>query len=76
MKLTSADAIENVVGTSFNDTILGNALENALYGAAGSDTLDGRSGNDRLVAGLPAVVLLDFDTAFSSTRGDYNYSVA
>ena len=74
LTLTGVAAIENVLGTSFNDTILGNELENAIFGAAGSDTLDGRAGNDRLVAGLPAVVLLDFDSAYSAVRGDYNYS--
>ena len=76
LKLASGDSIENVVGTSFNDTILGNSLNNAIYGAAGSDTLNGRAGNDTLFAGLPAVVLLDFDSGYNAARGDYNYSVA
>ena len=72
--MTSGDSIENVVGTSFNDTIYGNSRDNALFGAAGSDVLDGRGGSDQLVADLPAVVLLDFDTAYDASRGDYNYS--
>src|SRR5262249_46057344 len=41
-------AIENVVGTAFNDTILGNARDNHLYGAAGVDYINGRTGNDFL----------------------------
>jgi Ca2+-binding RTX toxin-like protein len=74
LTLTDANSIENVVGTSFNDIIRGNARDNALYGGAGSDTLDGRSGNDRIFAGLTAIVLLDFDSAYDALRGDYNYS--
>ncbi len=74
--LGAADSIENVVGTSFDDVLLGNARDNTLYGAAGIDRLDGRAGNDKLVADLPSVVLLDFDSAFSAARGDYNYSTA
>ncbi len=76
LQFSSPLAIRNVVGTSYNDTIYGNSLNNALYGAAGSDLLDGREGDDLLVADLPAVVLLDFDSAFNASRGDYDYSVA
>ena len=74
LTLTSSSSIENVVGTSFNDRILGNALDNTIFGAAGRDVLDGRAGNDRLVADLPQIVLLDFDSAFRAERGDYDYN--
>ncbi len=74
--LTSPDSIENVVGTSFADVLIGNALDNTIYGAAGSDTMDGRDGNDRLFANLTSVVLLDFDSAYDATRGDFNYTPA
>jgi Ca2+-binding RTX toxin-like protein len=74
--LGASDAIENVLGTSFDDTIYGNTRDNSIFGAAGADYLNGRAGNDRLVADLPAVVLLDFDSAFRADRGDYNYTAA
>ncbi len=74
LSLSTGSAIENAVGTSFNDVILGNQLDNALYGAAGSDHLDGKDGDDRVFGGLPVVVLLDFDSAFQAQRGDYEYS--
>ena len=76
LTLTAGDSIENVVGTSYNDTILGNNRDNALFGAAGIDRIEGRAGNDRLVGGLPAIVLLDFDSAYRADRGDYLYSIA
>lgn len=74
LTLTSSASIENVVGTSFNDRILGNALDNTIFGAGGRDVLDGRAGSDRLVADLPQIVLLDFDSAFRAERGDYDYN--
>ncbi len=76
LTLGTADAIENVLGSSFDDTIRGNLRDNALFGAAGADLLEGRAGNDRLVGELPAVVLLDFDSAYNASRGDYNYSTS
>ncbi len=74
--LAANDSIENVLGTSFDDAIVGNNRDNALYGNAGVDNLDGRAGNDRIVADLPAVVLLDFDSAYRADRGDYLYSAS
>ncbi len=74
LTLSAGDSIENVLGSSFDDIIYGNSRDNALFGAAGVDRLEGRSGNDRLVGDLPAVVLLDFDSAYRADRGDYNYS--
>ncbi len=76
LTLSSGSGIENLIGTSFDDVLLGNSLDNSIYGAAGADRLEGREGNDLLVAGLPQVVLLDFDSAFNAARGDYNYTVA
>ncbi len=74
LTLTSASSVENVVGTSFDDRILGNGLHNTLYGAGGSDVVDGRGGDDKLIADLPQIVLLDFDSAYRAERGDYDYS--
>lgn len=47
-------SIENLAGSSFNDSLFGNGLANVLRGtlypasASGQDTLDGRGGNDHL----------------------------
>jgi Ca2+-binding RTX toxin-like protein len=43
--------IEDVRGSSFNDTITGNAEDNYLQGLAGNDSLQGGAGFDRLSAG-------------------------
>jgi Ca2+-binding RTX toxin-like protein len=54
------NSIENLVGTSFNDTLIGDSADNhfsggsgrdALYGQSGNDTLDGGDGNDALTGG-------------------------
>ena len=44
--------IENIGGTSGNDTIKGNSQDNVLTGGTGgADILQGRGGNDRLIGG-------------------------
>lgn len=40
--------VENVVGSSLDDTITGSSAVNSLTGGAGADTLLGLAGNDRL----------------------------
>ena len=40
--------VENVIGSSLDDTITGSAAANALTGGAGADTLLGLDGNDKL----------------------------
>ena len=54
------DSIENLTGSSLNDTLTGDTLANLLKGAAGNDVLDGGvnadrldggSGSDRLIGG-------------------------
>ena len=45
-------SIENVNGTSFNDTLIGNAGANVLNGQNGNDSLFGLAGNDTLNGGL------------------------
>lgn len=40
--------IENVVGTSWNDTILGDSNSNSISGGAGNDTMNGLAGVDTL----------------------------
>lgn len=42
--ITAIDAytdVENVIGSTFNDTLAGNSLDNVLNGGAGNDLLDG-----------------------------------
>lgn len=50
--LDSIVAIENLVGTRFNDTLIGDDQNNVLSGGAGEDVLDGLTGNDTLQGGL------------------------
>jgi len=44
-------AIENLTGSSFNDTLTGNTGNNVLNGGLGNDTLKGAAGNDTLNGG-------------------------
>jgi len=44
-------SIENIGGTSGNDTLTGNSQANILVGAGGADVLTGLGGNDRLIGG-------------------------
>ncbi len=44
-------AIENVEGSKYHDTLKGNAGDNVLKGGAGNDTLDGKAGNNVLTGG-------------------------
>jgi Ca2+-binding RTX toxin-like protein len=45
-------SIENLTGSSFNDTLTGNTGANLLQGGLGNDTLNGGLGNDTLDGGL------------------------
>jgi Ca2+-binding RTX toxin-like protein len=47
--------IENVVGSSFNDTLTGSSLANRLDGGLGNDVLDGGSGIDGFANGNDAL---------------------
>ncbi len=51
-------AMENVIGTPFNDVILGNGDDNVFTGGAGDDNLNGGVGNDTLIAGTGNDVLI------------------
>ncbi|NKB46491.1 MAG: hypothetical protein GKR77_01745 [Legionellales bacterium] len=42
---------ENIIGSSFNDTLIGNNQANVLVGGVGDDLLNGNNGNDELVGG-------------------------
>ncbi|MEJ6020725.1 calcium-binding protein [Ramlibacter sp. PS4R-6] len=74
--------IENVNGSSSNDTLTGSADDNALRGEAGNDTLDGQGGNDYLTGGSGNDSItggLGIDTAdyfYSDTNGGINVNLA
>lgn len=62
-------AIENLVGSTFNDTLTGNDGANVLNGYRGNDVLVGAGGNDALIGGLGADSLdggSGIDTAYFS----------
>ena len=46
--------IENVIGSSVNDTITGDSVANILSGLAGADVLSGLGGNDTITGGTGA----------------------
>ncbi len=64
LTLTLADplAIDNVMGSSYNDTIIGNANDNTLIGGGGDDLIAGLGGNDLIEGSVTRTVYLDFDT--------------
>ena len=43
--------IENIYGSSYNDTLTGNRHSNLIFGDSGNDTIHGREGNDYLSGG-------------------------
>lgn len=43
--------IENLNGSSFDDSLIGNGVSNVLVGRGGEDFLDGRSGDDLILGG-------------------------
>jgi Ca2+-binding RTX toxin-like protein len=51
LRLNTYTAIENVIGSSFDDVITGNSRDNHLMGRDGADRLKGEGGNDTLEGG-------------------------
>ncbi|MGL4424571.1 MAG: hypothetical protein ACRCZF_28215, partial [Gemmataceae bacterium] len=64
---------ENLVGTSFADTLTGNDRDNTISGAGSSDTIRGGLGDDSLVGGLTQVVYLDYTTYPGGNGPDHFY---
>jgi serralysin len=70
--------IENLLGSSFNDTLTGSQFVNALVGGAGDDVISAGNGNDSLSGGLGNDTLTGgvgkdnfrLDTALSSINVD------
>lgn len=50
--LDTLTAINNLIGSDFNDNLTGNAQNNALEGGADNDTLNGAGGADTMIGGL------------------------
>jgi Ca2+-binding RTX toxin-like protein len=46
--------IENLTGSSFNDTLTGSSSANTIIGGAGNDVINGGAGNDVLTGGIGA----------------------
>ncbi|PLY07443.1 MAG: hypothetical protein C0625_04505 [Arcobacter sp.] len=73
--------IENLIGTSFNDTLSGDSNANSLVGGAGNDTIstggisgigedyiDGGSGNDDLLTFTDSPNAISLDLAITTTQ--------
>ena len=54
--------VENVVGSSFNDSITGNSGNNRLVGDAGNDTIDGGGGIDTIAYDNSGAVTINLAT--------------
>jgi Ca2+-binding RTX toxin-like protein len=59
------NGVENVVGSSFNDTLIGDAGNNTLNGGGGDDQIMGGAGRDVLIGGAGK------DTLTGDTSGVY-----
>ncbi|WP_423298271.1 calcium-binding protein, partial [Arcobacter sp. YIC-310] len=62
--------IENVEGSSQNDSIIGSNISNDLYGLDGADYIDGKGGNDTIYGGN------DSDTLLGNSGNDELYGEA
>jgi Ca2+-binding RTX toxin-like protein len=49
LQLAIYGQIENLIGSSGNDTLLGNSADNSITGGPGDDVIDGGAGNDTYV---------------------------
>jgi Ca2+-binding RTX toxin-like protein len=68
------DTIENLIGSSFKDSLRGNDLSNLIEGGAGDDNLLGVDGNDTLDGGTGndhMQGMRDDDTYIVDSAGDY-----
>jgi len=62
--------IENIIGSSYNDTLLGNAIANILNGGAGADKMDGAAGVDTVsYAGSNAAVNVNLAVTTAQVGG-------
>jgi Ca2+-binding RTX toxin-like protein len=66
--------IDNLVGTTGNDTLAGSDSANVIDGGAGADTLIATAGNDTLIGGA-GVDIADFSTLTASLSVGLNISL-
>jgi len=66
-------AIENIIGTAFDDTLNGSSQANWLMGGAGHDVLNGDDGNDALVGGAGNDTI---EGGAGSDLVDYSYATS
>jgi Ca2+-binding RTX toxin-like protein len=60
-------SIENLIGSSYNDTLVGNAVNNVLSGRAGADKMAGGAGNDTYVVDNAGDVVTEGSNAGTDT---------
>ena len=60
--------IQNIIGSSYNDTLTGDANANIITGGAGADTIDGGAGADTFIMKLGIVPVAQVDTVTLSGK--------
>lgn len=65
-------AIENIIGSRYNDTLTGDNNANIIYGGVGSDTINGNGDSDTLYAVAPSVTI--FSANFNSGSDSFSYA--
>ncbi|MFN0192473.1 MAG: beta strand repeat-containing protein [Aestuariivirga sp.] len=68
------DGIENLIGSSFNDTLTGDAGANGLIGGAGADTMYGGRGDDTYFAENTGDQVLETTSGAAGGLNDQVYS--
>ncbi len=62
--------IENLIGSTYNDTLTGDANANTIEGGGGNDTLDGAAGNDTVsYANISSGVTVDIGNSSAQNTG-------
>ncbi len=62
--------IQNLTGSTHNDTLTGDAGANVIYGGTGSDAIYGGAGNDTIVAGPELVAPTTMHLSWSQQGGN------
>ena len=60
-------AVENLIGSAFNDILYGNGVANNLSGGAGNDVLVGKGGGDRFDGGIGSDTVA-YDASFPNAN--------
>ena len=69
-------AIENLIGSSGNDTLAGDDLVNRIDGSAGDDRIMGSAGNDVLAGGAGSADILDYSAFTTSLNINFQSGTA